>query len=551
MKKQLLSFCLLLLIPAWVFAQWGNNPNNVLSISGQEATSFVLNTKCDSRGNTIAVYYDNDFKLQFQVLDTNGVRQFNPPILVSAQPQLSYVGEIELLVDKDDNVYIAHTDARYENELNVVMYKLDMEGNFLWPKDGLVITQDKKSNEGPILKEDEDSSLILVYNVLEDPDYDNSYFVLNRIFSDGTFMAEGEVYKEEGQNLGFPSLFFNVDETITMIYAASTGSGGLGAIHMQKFNPDLEALFTQAVNVSKYPGALAITYQEVILDSNGNYWIAWFDDSGGSFKFDVKIQKVTADGDLLFGDEPKLIAVAPDSLAINPRIIDFTSDGNLLIDYMLESGNQSTRGVYRQLLDDNGERQWGNKGRLIIPPNDFLQPDLVVQEGPDKSLVLFALYDNSLLDKKKLMVLGVDYEANLLWKQTPIVLSDSAKIIDSRMINGPLNDQWIITWTDDHLVEERAYAQNLTLDGKTGTPVGINENVNSFIGYTILSNHILFEEEFQTAEVYDYLGRLLLLPEKDSREINMSTIPYGIYMVRVWMKDGQTRMIKCMIGSFY
>jgi len=237
-----------------------------------------------------------------QLLDINGVPQFDEPILVNDHVTPSWWSEYALCVAADGSAIVTVADSRTEEDnltsderngstFTPAIYKVDQEGNFLWGLDGVEyrnITNGGYTNAFVI----GDDTYFIFLNISEDHTSGATY--VQRIDSDGlTAWDEPRKLRDETylQYKMIPSL----DGDLLLFDSTPDGS------RVQRLNRDLEDQWGEAViyDENKYDG-YEMNHYRIVSDGNGGACVAFLRNMG-NFSHNVRVQHIYEDGSLGFG----------------------------------------------------------------------------------------------------------------------------------------------------------------------------------------------------------------------------------------------------------
>ena len=237
-----------------------------------------------------------------QLLDINGVPQFDEPIMVNDHITPTWWSDYALCVASDGSAIVTVADGRSEEASFVytgdspqyfspAIYKVDQEGNFLWGLDGVDypnITNSAYTNAFVI---GDDTFFIFVSQ--NDADGTGATFI-QRIDADGVpAWDEPRKLRDElfMQYFMMPSL----DGDLLLFDSTPEGS------RVQRLNRDLEDQWGGPViyDENKFDG-MAMNQYRIVSDGNGGACVA-FVRNMGQFSHNIRVQHIYEDGSLGFG----------------------------------------------------------------------------------------------------------------------------------------------------------------------------------------------------------------------------------------------------------
>ncbi|MBQ8065453.1 MAG: hypothetical protein IJ200_07335 [Prevotella sp.] len=257
-------------------------------ISWKTARSFELNGIVHSGECTY-----------LQLLDINGVPQFEEPILVNDHATPSWWSQYALRVAADGSAIVTVADSRAEEAdlterngqaFTPAIYKIDQEGNFLWGLDGI---EYRNVPDGPytnafVAGDD-------TYFVYARTDGDEAGTFIQRISADGV-----ELWDEPMRWPGDLTLQLQIWPTTNNEVLVFDGCPDGARVH--RMDKDLkEEVWGDAVIYDdyKYEG-YEMNHYRIVSDGNGGACVAFLRNMG-NFSHNIRVQHINEDGSLGFG----------------------------------------------------------------------------------------------------------------------------------------------------------------------------------------------------------------------------------------------------------
>lgn len=302
-----------------------------------------------------------------QLLDINGVPQFEEPILVNDHVTPSWWSEYSLCVAADGSAIVTVADSRGEEadmpdyitytktdengeEYEVqepytsgksfypAIYKVDQEGNFLWGLDGISFDWAYYSP--------------YTYAAVAGS---NTYFIFKQMASFEDIVAETDgayLVRIDEEGIWQEPLKLSDNSLLHAQIIASEGEDFLlfsdtpdGAC-VTRYTPEMEDVWggTVTYDENKYEG-YAMNQYKLASDGNGGACVAFVRAMGG-FTHNIRVQHINGDGSLGFGLEGLDAANTEDNdydycgIAVNPEneeiMVDFESQLPYTYDVMLQ-----------------------------------------------------------------------------------------------------------------------------------------------------------------------------------------------------------------------
>ena len=303
-----------------------------------------------------------------QLLDINGVPQFDEPILVNDHVTPSWWSEYALCVASDGSAIVTVADSRAEEDnlpeddknghtFSPAIYKVDQEGNFLWGLDGVEYRNIVNGSYTNAFVVGDDTYFIFV-EISNDNTAGVTY--IQRIDPDGVpTWEEPRVLREEPflQYKLLPSSDGNI------LFFDHTPDGA----RVQCLNRDLEDQWGEPVIYdNNYYGGYEMNHYRILPDGNGGACVAFVRPMGG-FTHNIRVQHINADGSLGFGLTGLDAANTEDNdydycgIAVNPKTEE------ILVDF--ESQLPSTYDVMLQKFSFDGDYLFNELGLSIAAKN--------------------------------------------------------------------------------------------------------------------------------------------------------------------------------------
>lgn len=293
-----------------------------------------------------------------QLLDRNGVPQFDEPIMVNDHITQSSWSDFGLQVAADGSVIVTVADGRLEEEGILAtgtseaqraegycpaIYKIDQDGNFLWGIDGVDIPEFSEAAFTNCYVVGDDTWFI-TYNVYYgDPsdNIDHSIYGLfiQRINDDGTTLWEKPLKVSE--DFSFQPQIVPITDG-DFFYFDETPNGA----RVQRMNRNFEPVWAEPViyDEYKYEGYEMNPYR-IVADGKGGA-VVTFVRNMGQFAHNIRVQHINGDGSLGFGLTGLDAANTLDNdydypgVSVNPEteeiLIDFESQLERSYDVMLQ-----------------------------------------------------------------------------------------------------------------------------------------------------------------------------------------------------------------------
>ena len=303
-----------------------------------------------------------------QLLDIDGVPQFEEPIMVNDHITPTYWSKYALLAAPDGSAIVTVADSRTEDEtyadsdtspqsFTPAIYKVDQEGNFLWGLDGI---EYRNCLHGPFTNAfivGDDTFFIFINTDEESID---GFTYIQRIDADGV-----PAWEEPKRLRNEPYLQYKIIPSLNgdLLLFDNTPDGA----RVQRLNHDLEDQWGGPVIYDdyRYEGH-EMNHYRIVSDGNGGACVA-FQRPMGDWSHNIRVQHINEDGSLGFGltgldtyNDEAYDHNYP-SLAVNPKTQE------ILVQFATDLSNSGC--VKHQKFSFDGDYLYDELGMTIASKN--------------------------------------------------------------------------------------------------------------------------------------------------------------------------------------
>ncbi|MBP7513008.1 MAG: T9SS type A sorting domain-containing protein [Flavobacteriales bacterium] len=459
----------ILLLPAlWsgnAAAQWTDDVQSntmVRASSGLEAVTPLMSDGPD--GSTYVTWFENQaggYELHMQRIDAQGLLLWGEGgLLVSDHPQNSALFRYDLKTDNDSNAIVAFQDER-TGQLDIVVYKVDPDGNQLWGVDGVQLT-DPASTQGlaPAIGVLTSNTAMIAWNATDGV---NKWIAAQYIFSDGT-LPSSEPHQISGpDNYSRPKVISTSDNGFIFLYVEEVGNFPFTCrMFAQGFDgggnlTGNAQVSTKTISVFHFP--------EPVPDGHDGFYVPFTTGNPDNASLsDAYVQRVR--GDFSIWSE------AGTELMSGTSTQRFTGGLALLNDVMglmapvkVTNTAQSQGGWAVQRLDTAGVVQLGPDGVTIVPQSAQLASPDAVSSTLDGCIVV---YSEGGFGVEHIKAARIGTAGNTVWGSGTIdvcALNSNKDDVDCGALSN--GGQLVCVWQDDRSAAG-IYAQNILLDGTVG-----------------------------------------------------------------------------------
>ncbi|MCX6271396.1 MAG: T9SS type A sorting domain-containing protein [Bacteroidetes bacterium] len=471
MQKLLLSFVLCLCASA-AFSQWSTDPNlntQVTTLSGDQVVPKVV---AFGDGSCYISWYsleNGNYNVRLQLYDNVGTPVWpTDGIIVSSFPSMTWVTDYNMTVDKEGCAIVGFQDVRNGNN-NIHVYRISSNAQFAWGPNGLSLSGNTAFEPYPVIAIPEDNKTVFAW---ESEDLGQGVIRLQKVMPDSTRLwgPNGIVFKSlnPAEKYRFPSLVESDSNSVILLFYKQTGTYTAPKyLYAQKFDENGNTQWASDVPVYNGSGIPMIPNPEIVSDSAGGLFVAWYDERAGFGQFNCFVQHLDADGNQLMTSGGQAVASNP-GIRLYPTIAYLPTTQELFAFFNEENSGQSQWGLYGQKFSPAGQLLWPNGSIAFIPVSNTYITDITARKAISNVLVTWQLYDQGNSMDARILAMLVDAQANMVWTPASTELCNVASQKIHQATGEFLHDQWILAWDDyrDSLVD--IYAQNIQLFGDIG-----------------------------------------------------------------------------------
>ncbi|HMT29996.1 MAG TPA: T9SS type A sorting domain-containing protein [Bacteroidia bacterium] len=540
-------------------AQWTSNTqiNTEVkdSIGFEESVPLSATT---SDGKTFVSYfaqYNGGYQMRLQLLDSAGYKLFGPAgLLVSNFPQSTALFRYDLKLDSEDNAVVAFQDIRTGGALNIVAYKIDPLGNFIWGNNGIQLI-DPVSTEGlgPNIGFTNAGNVIISWNASS---ANASWVAVEKLSPGGTLMWTNTLRVIDStftKRYTRPSTVPVGADDFSMLYVEQTGFGlGVSNMYAQRYDSNGNSFWISPIHISTKTISF-FYFCKAISDDQGGFFVG-FSTSDANFPAlsDVYVQHVDSSGNLW--NATGNIACNVPNIQRYCNATRFSSTNNTFWVLMkVTDVNQNQSGVTVQSFDITGNV-------LLTPAAVPLRPISSTYDDPSDFAItsdgIIAFYITGNLPNQTINAIKSDFFGNLQWNgfQANICTNSSGK--DDLAAGLFVNNQVVAVWTD-YRNDYGVYAQNIRNDGQMGPLTSIQSVSGEANGIFVYPNP--FENTINlklnnidsgviNLKLTDISGRIIWQNQMETNEnvisnLTLQAINSGVYFLEI-RSSGSASVLK-------
>jgi len=460
------------------FSQWSSDPSQNLTIcdvNGEQALAKIVST---SDGGCYISWFDTrsgNYNVYLQRLDVFGNKQFaNDGLLISSNPQNTFLVDYDLNVDQNDNALLIFCDIRNGGNLNPYAYKISPAGDFIWGANGVELNPTSDFQANPKIIETSDNNVVTAWIVSTSP----TQIALQKISPEGNKLwGSSPVFissPTEGYN--YPSLVESDNGSVIVIHTVTTGNFPAQVVKLRATKIESNGTIGwggNGVMIQNDGRIAAFTIPEVISDGNYGGIVAWHDDRNMDNLQSAFIQRISSTGSLYFPEGGAEGSIEGASHKFNPVPVFNPATEEAYIFWMHTEPDQNQNGIKGQKFSSTGSRLWGDNGITFKPlsaPNTISISSINAQMGNNKAYV-FYLEGNAGGLNTKVEGFACDASGNFVWTNNFVTLSNPTNEKLQMVSAVDLYFNCKLAWGDKRLDAQGIYAQDINPNGELGNSV--------------------------------------------------------------------------------
>ncbi|MBE0637086.1 MAG: T9SS type A sorting domain-containing protein [Bacteroidales bacterium] len=534
-------------------AQWTSNPlenNSIASKTGEQALPKIV-THTD--GSVYICWFTTEtgsYNVRLQCLDDTGNALWGDNgILVSSEPQETWITDYDMAIDPTGHAIITFMDIRTGNP-NPVAYRISPEGEHMWGASGILLANNSNFDPSPKVCVTEEGNAVFAW---QSAPSGPSEVRLQKISPDGQKLwgDEGIILLQSGVSYTSPNVFPADGDHVFFTWYRETGPfyAPNRGLYAQKLDVDGSFMWASETVIYAPVASGPVYYLETCRDDEGGIIFTWYRNHSGTH-FHCYIQRMTFDGQITMPPAGALMSVSTNRNHFYPVPAFLNQTQEIICFFSEQDLNQNDRGFYAQKFDLAGNRLWTDEGKQLIPlgNNDY---GLFMADGHnDKAICIYQAADFGNSVDSKMQAVMLDAAGDYVWPAQFINLSTYQSEKLHNVMTGYFWGQWVTVWEDRRNDSGDIFAQNIQPDGTLGAvttaihsgnpnhagPVEVYPNpFNDYVNFSA-------EIEIATISIYDSKGNLVLSSGFHNSAINIETsfLSSGLYFYQIVADSGQT-----------
>ena len=524
------------------------------TVVGKDGTTYFLGycpnlKEAEDEYDTDNVVYE----YRLQAIDKNGVRKFGDlGLLISDYPNRSYcVVNDYLYLDKEGNIIVVVFDARaheYEDLMGAYAYKISPEGEKLWGEDGVLLGNGRDLVAAMRMVELTDGSIVFAWM----RSHGQLLAIdLQRISAKGEPQWEPtEVgLNDETITYQYPYLVDAGMNQFILVYA----KGGAQDLYARKMDFDGTSVWSEDTRIYRGGwGSIPLwTILDVKPSGDGGVILGWNDDRSMTNIETAYMSYVTKDGELGFSgasDNGDVKLNYSEFRNFNCKVMADPAGDGFLAFWRETSEGQSWQRMVMQKVSKEGELLYGDEGVMIA---DFEETNFgynSIQPGNEGEAALFYMRQNAGYGDVDVLYITFKTETGEFLMEEPHRLIAGTQERSS-MTSHVCQEEgfWILKWKEDYK-DENNNTQEKHLLYRLDYRVNDTTSVENMI--TISDNFYHSNEYFMInvanagkaqIEIFDLMGRKIDNINNVELNAGLNTIAwtnkYGAYIAKMTVNN--------------
>ena len=534
------------------------------TVVGKDGTTYFLGycpnlKEAEDEYDTDNVVYE----YRLQAIDKNGVRKFGDlGLLISDYPNRSYcVVNDYLYLDKEGNIIVVVFDARaheYEDLMGAYAYKISPEGEMLWGEDGVLLGNGRDLVAAMRMVELTDGSIVFAWM----RSHGQLLAIdLQRITAKGEPQWEPtEVgLNDETVTYQYPYLVDAGMNQFILVYA----KGGAQDLYARKMDFDGTSVWSEDTRIYRGGwGSIPLwTILDVKPSGDGGVILGWNDDRSMTNIETAYMSYVTKDGEIGFSgasDNGDVKLNYSEFRNFNCKVMADPAGDGFLAFWRETSEGQSWQRMVMQKVSKEGELLYGDEGVMIA---DFEETNFgynSIQPGNEGEAALFYMRQNAGYGDVDVLYITFKTETGEFLMEEPHRLIAGTKERSS-MTSHVCQEEgfWILKWKEDYKDENNNTQEKhllYRLDYRVNDTTGVEDII------TISDNFYHSNEQFMVKvanagkaqiEIFDLMGRKI--DDINNVELNagLNTIAWtnksGAYIAKMTVNNEVLLTCKILI----
>ncbi|MEE4178277.1 MAG: T9SS type A sorting domain-containing protein [Bacteroides sp.] len=465
--KLLFLLCFLSLV---VMAQWSDDAAVNLQVTNLPGEEVIPKIGVGPDGYYYIGYFSlegGNYNVRLQRYDAQGNRLWEENgLLISDHPSMTWLTDWDMTVDHENHAILSWQDIRESGDNNTVAYRISPEGEFVWGPDGIMLSSSSAFDVSPKVVVTASNNAVFAWQA-------DNVVILQKISPEGIKLwGEWGITLSGTNTYSWPQLLpVGEDEVILKIFDDS-GPGWAPTRHIlaQRYNAAGEPVWDNFTVVYNQ-GTIQAWYQIVpfVNDGNDGFYMAWHDFSQSGTAASSWLHHVDGDGQLLLPENGVLLSNRTSFNQFYPQLARPAGDPDVYVYWNEVTGDQNQWGIFGQKVNPDGQLLWGDQGKVIFPVTPQPLLPLFAMPVDDNVILVYEHYFNA--SETSIRATRLDKDGLFVWDPDEAFICS----VQSNKVHPDIapfsGGQWVFAWEDDRSGGTDLFAQNLRPNGTLGNAV--------------------------------------------------------------------------------
>ncbi len=468
---------------------------NIVSPAGSNNYGYDIQTNANGMTYVfMQIPHNETIEMRLQILDKDGVKTLpEEGQLISAEANQTWTKVNQhLLIDRDGNAVIAVFDFRKGNETYTI-YKYDETGKELWSRT-LGEGVDNESLASMSMVNTTDGGYMLAYEAYSYDNAPTKIYVY-KLKADGSLAwSEPLLLKDDSgvNDYTYPYLVDAGDGQAMMVYAKGSNQD-LMARMIDISGDDVWDEDLIVYRGGFMPSLPLYTMMDVYSAPDGGAFVAWCDPDALTSTYENRLSYIKNDATYGFstGEEGTNVSNQTEYSRMVPTVYyDKNEKAVYMVYRQFDQAAQNLQGLFLQKMSLDGELLWGPNGKPVIDIQDSVNCSFcTIQGAKDGQIAVFyqTMAGNATNSPVGSYIALYDKEGNQV--QAPVNFSTSTAVKNNLLSSPLMDDQYyLVNWNENPSQnKENICMQRVYLDGSVS---GIREIDGEHNAKTLLRQEI-------------------------------------------------------------
>lgn len=488
-------------------AQWTDNPAANSFIASGAADQVLPKIGAAADGSCWVGWFENDgsgYKVKVQLLDPSGAPTFPGGLVVSDEPQQSFLTDWDLMCDSTGAVALVFSDIR-DGNLEVQAYRVLPDGTFAWGANGVQLSDSVDFNPSPRITETSDGQFVAVWGRSPNGAVPGD-IRMQRLTDDGQVLLGAGGMAVVGptgtEKPGFCDVVPSVGGSVIVSWLRNTASfASPRHLHAMRYDVAGSNMWTNPAIVFDL-GSLPIGYYpRTIADGSGGAVLAWH--ASIANEFNAYAQRITSAGAEVFPHNGVSASANAGEFEMSPDVAYQQSEDVVWLVYHTRNTNQNRWGASTQRFDGAGARLLGATGAVIRPLDTFedRSPEVAYAQGSGEIVAAWFDFPTGSVTDGRVVAVRIAEDGSFVWAVPPSDPSEPGFVPVSTTLSGrddlvvALDNcgRTLMAWQDNRNGTADIAAQNVNRNGTLGEDCPMDINGDGMVTFsdlnTLLGNY--------------------------------------------------------------